>query len=330
MKILHCLTPPANNNKSNMIKIRIFKNLKLLLFNIMNNNSYYELDKLINIIKSFNGKIFGKFVREYYIDLMINNFHNVDLDELDINIIFDSESITKKFIRIVNQHFELNKNLNVDDKNINIYYLVFNYEDDTEFISKIVNLNIIEYTNNIAYNYYINKFSNNIDINYLSLNNNSLFLLDLFSYFNYNNNNLLKLCFNTILNRNSNKKFSFIFKPVNLSKYIIDLDVAYNIVKKGFLMDDTYKNDISVLFKWKNVNKNIRTYYSDDEKSKLKNNNECSICSSKFSCEDIVINTKCNHNFHWNCCNNNSGLKNWITNFKVSCPICRKTDFNFI
>ena len=151
---------------------------------------------------------------------MINNFHNVDLDELNINIIFDSESITKKFIRIVNQHFELNKNLNVDDKNINIYYLVFNYEDDTEFISKIVNLNIIEYTNNIAYNYYINKFSNNIDINYLSLNNNSLFLLDLFSYFNYNNNNLLKLCFNTILNRNSNKKFSFIFKPIILNKYI--------------------------------------------------------------------------------------------------------------
>lgn len=302
----------------------------------MSNNSYYELDKLINIIKSFNGKIFGKFVREYNIDLMINNFHNLDLDDLDLNIIFDCDSITKKFIRILNYHFELNKNLNqnVDNKNINIYYLVLNYKDNSgEFISKIVNLNIIKSYNNITYNNYINKFTNNIDINYLSLNNNSLFLIDPFSDFNYSLkiNSLSKLSFNRIMNRNINKKFSFICKPVNLSKYIIDLDVAYNIVKKGFLMDDIYINDdISVLFKWKNVNKNIRTYYSDNDKNKLINNNECPICSSKFTCEDIVINTKCNHNFHWNCCNNNSGLKNWITNFNVSCPICRKTNLDFI
>jgi len=293
----------------------------------MNNNSYYELDKLINIIKSFNGKIFGKFVREYYIDLIINNYHNINLDDLDINIIFNCESIIKKFIRVLNQHFELNKNLNIDDKNINIYYLVLNYENDKEFISKIINLNIIGCSNNIAYNYYINKFSNNIDLNYLSLNNNSLFLLDLFPYFNYNNLN--KLSFNKILNRNSNKKFSFIFKSINLNQYINDLDIAYNNVKKNFIMDDIYINEISVFFKWKNVNKNIRTYYSEHEKNKLKNNIECVICSSKFTSEDIVINTRCNHNFHWKCCNN-SGLKNWITNFKVSCPICRKTDLNFI
>ena len=72
-------------------------------------------------------------------------------------------------------------------------------------------------------------------------------------------------------------------------------------------MDDYYNKEISVLFKWKNVNKDIRLLYSEDEKKKLVNNNECTICGSKFNDEDIVINTKCNHNFHW-LCSNDIGL----------------------
>ena len=88
--------------------------------------------------------------------------------------------------------------------------------------------------------------------------------------------------------------------------------------------------------------------------------NKCSICTSDFKNDDLVINTKCNHNFHWDCdyyrdyyseilstennpedndtendTENNpenendivsskiSGIKNWITNFSDKCPICR-------
>jgi hypothetical protein len=295
----------------------------------MNINSYYELDKLLNISKSFNGKIFGDIIRDYYMGLINNNSGDVDINNLSFNIIFDSETTTRKFIRIISQHYEINKNLLINDKNINSYYVVINYINDNNYESKIVNLNIIESINNISYNYYISDLTHNIDLNMLSLSNNSLLLLDLFSYFNYNST--INFSFNGVLYRNCNKIFSFIIKPININMYINNLDIAYKIVNNNFRMDDYYNNSISVLFKWKDRNKNIRINYCENKKKQLNENSECTICSSEFKDDDIVINTNCNHNFHWICCNNaNTGLKNWIQNFKVSCPICRKTNLNFI
>ena len=101
------------------------------------------------------------------------------------------------------------------------------------------------------------------------------------------------------------------------------------MVKNNFIMDDIYNNNISIFIKWENIDKNSRLYYSEKERNKLKNNDKCIICSSKFHYADIIINTQCNHNFHWVCCNNN-GLRNWVMNFKISCPICRETNLNFI
>ena len=33
----------------------------------------------------------------------------------------------------------------------------------------------------------------------------------------------------------------------------------------------------------------------------MNNDNKCSICTTDFENDDLVINTKCNHNFHWDC-----------------------------
>ena len=301
----------------------------------MNYISYYEIDKLINIINSFNGIIFGEFARDYYIDSLIKNFTDIDIDNLNINIIFNSEEIIKKFIRILNQHFEINKKLNKNNEANNNYYLIFHSLDTLNNkeinISKILNLNIIENINSIKYNYNISKLTNNIDLNLLAFNQNSLFLLQLFSYYNFNNyNNMFKYSFNNIYNKKFNKRFSILFKQNNLSNYINNLDYAYNIIKKNFIMDDIYDNNISIFFKWGNIDNNVRLYYSEKDIEHFKNITECTICSSKFNTDDIVINTRCNHNFHWECCNNTGGLKNWIENFKISCPICRKTNLNFI
>lgn len=293
----------------------------------MNINSYYELDKLLNISKSFNGKIFGDVIRDYYMGIINNNSVDIDIDNLSFNVIFDSEATTRKFIRILSQHYEINKNLLITDKSINSYYIVINYINGDHYESRIVNLNIIESINNISYNYHIGNLTNNIDLNMLCLNSNSLLALEFFSYFNYNMN----FSFNGILYRNCNKIFSLFVKSINIDCYINNLDTAYKIVKNNFRMDDYYNNNISVLFKWKSRNNNIRLNYSENKKKQLNENSECTICGSKFKDDDIVINTNCNHNFHWICCNkNNTGLRNWIKNFKVSCPICRKTDLNFI
>ena len=92
-------------------------------------------------------------------------------------------------------------------------------------------------------------------------------------------------------------------------------------------MDDYHlKNKSSILFLWKNIDKNIKTSFKEDDFKKLKEDNFCSICNSDFKDEDLIINTKCNHNFHWDCnsCeNNSSGIKNWISKFSNKCPICR-------
>ena len=105
---------------------------------------------------------------------------------------------------------------------------------------------------------------------------------------------------------------------------IDNLNKCAELINNGWIMDDFYlKEKTSILFLWKNRNNNIRTSFNDDKLKKLENFNNCIICSSDFKEGDLVINTKCNHNFHWNCDNNISGIKEWISNFSHNCPICR-------
>lgn len=299
----------------------------------VSNNKNYEFDKFLNIVKSFNGKIFGDIVKYY-----INNQHNeIDINNLNINIIFDNENIIKRFIRVINLHYEIYKDLLVKklEKNkITKYYLILPedtyYNENNKYNKRIININIFDNKNTIINNLYISKFSNNIDINLLAFNNNSLFLIDSPSLFSCKfNKNIFKISFNNIFNRIINKRFSIIIKTLNFENYIENLNECYKLVKNDLIMDDYYNKDISILFKWKNINKKIRLLYSENDKNKLNNNNECIICKNNFNNEDIIINTKCNHNFHWLCNNDTFGLKNWI-NCNKSCPICRSMDNNFI
>ena len=141
---------------------------------IINKNSYYELDKLINIVKSFNGKIFGDLVKKYYINTLFNNSNDIDINDLNVNIIFEDEMINRRFIRILNQHYELYKDLKTIDKNIMSYYLVLHYINNDEHNPKIIKLNIFNNNNTIINNYYISKLRNNIDINLLAINEQNL------------------------------------------------------------------------------------------------------------------------------------------------------------
>ena len=137
----------------------------------------------------------------------------------------------------------------------------------------------------------------------------------------------INLSFDNIYNRFINKKFAFIEN--NNINIIENIDNAIKLIKDSWIMDDIYINKNSIiLFLWKNrFNKNYRTTFNDKDYNNLFENNNCCICSSEFKDDDIVINTKCNHNFHWECSINNNdecGLKYWLEKCSDNCPICRK------
>jgi len=241
-----------------------------------------NLDKLINAVKILKGYIYGEFVSLYYLENNIFN-NDIKLNFDNINIVLGNYHDSICFVRLLQNVFEIYTN----NSNKHNYKIVINYNYNNKNYSETKNLNIYNNILNVDLNYY----SYYLDINLLSLNENGLNMI------NYKNKR--KIDFTTILNRIIYKKFSFIddycFNIYN------NIDKAIELLYDGWIMDDYYlKKETSVLFFWKNRDL-VRTHYNDKEKEMMNNDNKCSICTSDFENDDLVINTKCNHNFHWDC-----------------------------
>jgi hypothetical protein len=107
---------------------------------------------------------------------------------------------------------------------------------------------------------------------------------------------------------------------------------ANDMVLEGWVMDDIYcKKSTWVTNRWDMFESNpscIRTCYTPAEIHSMQNQDQCSLCHEKFHSESIVVNTSCNHNFHWKCSNddnNTSGLFTWFhLQEKFICPYCRQ------
>jgi hypothetical protein len=298
-------------------------------------------NKLIKLIDCFNGIIFGDFIKEFYLNdnnfyqknyknnSLNNNINNVN----NINIILDNDTIIMYFIRFLIKIFNIERNTIINN-------YIYNYYSYDVFIeNKVIKINIMSKNINEKYlNNNILKLTNTIDYNYVFYKNNSLGVLD----------NLIKnkKILNILLNRINNKIFSISYKEIYINKHLKNINNSYNLVKKGYHMDDyiltkkikyckKYNKNISsiIFFKWKNKefikSNKFRKLYNKKDYDKLFSQDECVICGNKFKNEDIVINTNCNHNFHWKSDNNIEckGLENWITNHKHNCPICRFENF---
>tara|TARA_Y100000389_G_scaffold70884_1_gene67581 strand:- start:410 stop:1234 length:825 start_codon:yes stop_codon:yes gene_type:complete len=264
----------------------------------------YELDKVINFIKLFNGIVYGEYISNYYINnLLCNNKQNSDFTT--INIIFHNKIDLIYFIRILYINFEIYNN---NDKD---FIIILKSIIDNKYYRKIYKLNILNINEYFLYN-------NNIDINLISLNKNSLILLK-----HYNKNNVSN--FDITFKRIINKKFAFIYEEYNIKNLIKNIEESINLIKNNWIMDDfNLGNNSIVILYWKNIFKNnFRCNLDEKEYDKIKLYDSCCICSCPFKDNDIIINTKCHHNFHWNCNKDLSGLEHWITNFSDNCPVCR-------
>lgn len=277
------------------------------------NENCYELDKLTNFIKLFNGIIYGEYISNYYINnLLCNNKKNSNFTK--INIIFYSKNELLYFIRILYINFEIyNNNTYINNANSKDFTIILKSIIDNKYYRKIYKLNILNINE-----YFLNN--NNIDINLVSLNKNSLILLK-----HYNKNNININNFDIILKRIINKKFSFIYEECNIKNLIKNIEESINLIKNDWIMDDfNLGNKSIVILYWKNIFKNnFRCNLDEKEYDKIKSYDSCCICSCPFKDDDIIINTKCHHNFHWNCNKDLSGLEHWITNFSDNCPVCR-------
>jgi hypothetical protein len=118
------------------------------------------------------------------------------------------------------------------------------------------------------------------------------------------------------------------------------IDRALRLVMRGWIMDDMLLGDKTwVLSQWNvlsNELKMVRKKYDKNKYDQMVCNAECAICNEEFNPTDTVINTRCNHNFHWNdmCATylpNKSirckGLKEWVKRGKITCPVCRQFMF---
>lgn len=293
-----------------------------------------NIDKLINIIYSLNGNIFGELVRDYNIryKLLNINLDNYNFNFNNINIVFNNNIIIKYFIRIISLYYEIYKDNTQSNEKINSYFLIYSYNnDDNNNKVKIIKLNIFSFTlSNYLKSKNLEKLTYDLDCNHFFMNSNSLYLI---SNKNLDTFHLDQLSFNNYTSqfkRILNKKFCLKKKDFDINTYINNIDQAYDLVHHDWIMDDfsstnTFKT--CILLKWcNNDNNNFRCNFTINELEKFKNNNSCSICSSNFTDKCIVINTICNHNFHWYC-NNDFGLKYWIQNHNNSCPICRLNNF---
>jgi hypothetical protein len=105
------------------------------------------------------------------------------------------------------------------------------------------------------------------------------------------------------------------------------IDRSQTLIRRGWLMDDMLYGDevwnINLWLTYLMRPQACRIFHDKKKRDVLVSLNECPVCNDKFQPEDIVINSRCNHNFHWR----NSrcgGLSEWLKRGNISCPICRK------
>lgn len=180
-----------------------------------------------------------------------------------------------------------------------------------------------------------NKWSGypgDFDVNQLVKNNNGTYVRPLVSL-----GLLHAMCrFDTIVERCVARKFALISLPSNVFLDILTLLIRANdMVHRGWIMDDMYLGRRSwIINKWSVIcddTEGVRTKYSESAIAALKCQSECSLCQEAFGPDDVVINTCCNHNFHWTCSQENSGLLYWYR-LKQSflCPYCRQHSVHYI
>jgi hypothetical protein len=268
------------------------------------------METITKIIKAFDGDIFGAFVRENFFESNIIQ-NNIPIDaRIDENV----------FFYMVNVFAALFK---VDILIISPSQVTLTLTNQDNSVSHKIRL----------WKYMFKKWSEipyDFDVDMLATNSNALFVRpNLFLGFNIYPNKI-----DLLKNRIRERHFSIVALPAFPSKNIMRLmHQANQMIIDGWLMDDiNCKKSTWVTNRWSDFTSQphtIRTSYTAHEIDSMLSQDQCSLCHDTFLPESIVVNTCCNHNFHWKCSeeeNSFSGLVTWfIVQEKFPCPYCRQS-----
>jgi hypothetical protein len=118
--------------------------------------------------------------------------------------------------------------------------------------------------------------------------------------------------------------------PDHFEANIMAMIDAEAMVQKGWVMDDYYIRNMSWLLNRWSVYENeittIRRAHSAKERGAFSEQTVCYLCHERFQPSDVVLNTCCNHNFHWKC--QPMGMEGILYWFQLKqefgCPCCRR------
>ena len=285
----------------------------------INHNIQKLLDNIFVHIKAFDGDIFGGAIRDYKtLNLPYVKDINCRIDSMLLNI----------FIQTLHIHFDVVEYpLEIDGKFVLINKKLRVALKDKVNVATCINIVIMSRVEWL-------RLPCDFDVNILAENSSSLFVRS--SYITLNRF-VDKLGY--VIKRINNMVFAQLDSTSNKTPDEINYVVyrAASLVDGGWTMDDTILGKEGfVVNTWKTFltdAKNKRTSYDTAKLKLTTSQRECSLCNEEFDESDIVINTCCNHNFHWdkqkynsnsNCC---KGLSEWVHVGKTSCPLCRKPMF---
>lgn len=278
------------------------------------------IENLISHIKAFDGDIFGGVIRDY----RTNGFPYIK----DINCRIDNLLVII-FMNTLQLHYDVREL----PSGLNGYFVEYSkrlhissrQENSAHIIVDIVTLSRAEWI----------RLPCDFDINLLAENAFSCYVRS-----NYPTLNKVVDRYGFIHKRLKNALFALL-EPCNSKscdevKHLIDRSVR--LVTRDWIMDDSLIGKSSWLVNYwlivSSLTTSCRTVFDKREVEVLKVQTECSLCNEVFKPRDIVINTKCNHNFHWSQERLESvttdgtsickGLREWMRLGNSSCPICRK------
>lgn len=279
---------------------------------ISEKNTIDVINDIITYVKLFSGDIYGDCIRDYRIGLKTN------ISNIDIRI---EPVYLKPLITLINIKYTTDELLPIKEFNgININTLKITSK--SVFIFNSITINIVLMT----YKMFRVSFID-FDVNLITENDQSLYLRLIPYAIKYISD---KLSF--VKNRIQNKTFSCLDvypgeRSLTDLTYIIEKAIV--LTKQGWMMDDLLQNKMTwIVGTWNGFKNGQHKKKITQEKHKqLIATTECSLCQEQFDGTDIVINTACNHTFHWNC-NNTNGLLYWVKKQnKSSCPCCRAEMF---
>lgn len=279
------------------------------------------MENVVSIVKAFHGDIFGAYVRDLYAQ---KHFGDKTLEaRID-------EHAFSYFIGVMGIFYEVTIRI-LHASGVLIGLRPRDGGDEAEE----VDMNVT-WCSPLRWSTVSPEF---IDVNLLVSNGTAIFVRpDAALSFTSMTNKI-----DRILSRVRANRFAMYRLPVfPASNVLKTLGKCHDLVKNGWVMDDAYvKKNTAVINTWQTFKDSIdevRAAFNEHEREALVSQDQCSLCHETFQDGDMVLNTCCNHNFHWVCNGDDrdratrmSGVSSWFQMKRdFACPFCRQVAVSYL